>query len=77
MLINQNKLINEGGDGMNINFYSTEMLMQQTSLDIEKDAKTAWYWIDPKKEQKNVMILMLRKWSFMKQQGQVKPAACC
>jgi hypothetical protein len=44
MIINQNNLIKEGGDGMSINLYSTEMLMLQTSLDIEKDARTAWYW---------------------------------
>jgi hypothetical protein len=77
-MINQNKLIKEGGVGMNINLYSIEKLMQQTTLDIEKDAKTTWYWRATRKDQKNVFILFLSKLSFMKQQQvQVKPTACC
>jgi hypothetical protein len=62
---------------MSINLYSTEMLMLQTSLDIEKDARTAWYWKTVKKDQKNVLISFLHKWTFMKQPVQVKPTACC
>jgi hypothetical protein len=62
---------------MHINWYSAEKLMQQTSLDIEKSARTAWYWTTAKKDQKNVFKAFLRKWTFMKQQVQVKPVACC
>jgi hypothetical protein len=49
-------LIKEGGDGMNINLYSAEMLMQQTSLEMEKDARTAWYWTTANKDPNNVFI---------------------